>query len=363
MTTVVLDSKDLVKSLETGEIPVPAEVAADRAGPQKEAVKAPEKPPETKSAETATTQADDEEDENGLTARQRAEFTEAMRKTIAKKHRQVKEAEEFAADQYNNRRLAETRAAELERELAELKKQATPVETVEEAKPKREDFQTEDAYRDALVDFRVREQLAKEKADAAKRAAEEIQAKMLETIRARVQKAIELVPDYEETIGNVDQRVPPHIANYMQQSDKFAELGYYFAKNPKELVRLSAMPARNYAEVMKIGIEMDRISAKVKPFAPSEPDSSAAKANGHGAEKPSHETESAAGSAGPSTETESAREGADPSKPRESAPVIRPLSAGSTHQVEKDPSQRSTREEIAAWQRQRSANLGLRKRH
>jgi hypothetical protein len=60
----------------------------------------------------------------------------------------------------------------------------------------------------------------------------------------------------------------------------------------------------------------------------------------------------------PSTQT-----GESPSKPRGTAPVITPLSAGSTSQVEKAPEQMNTREMIQDWQKKNQRNLGLRKRH
>lgn len=353
MTTVVLDSKDLVKSLETGEIPVPPEVAADRAGPK--AAKEVEAAKDEVKVEAKV----DDEDENGLTETQKRDFTEAMKRTISKKHRQIKEAEEFAAAQYSERRLAEERASNAEKALKELQQKAEPAKPVEDAKPVRENFKTEEAYQDAVIDYKVDQRLIKEKREAIQKAEQEAQAKVIEAAKSQIARAIELVPDYAEITDAAETIVPLHIGQYMQLSDKFAELGYYFAKNPDELVKLSSMPAKNFADVMRVGIALDKISSKLTSFSESKPDGSQSKANG----SKSHETESATGSASPSTKTESDSSVADPSKPRESAPVIRPLNAGSANQVEKSPSERSTREEIAAWQRQKQANLGVRKRH
>jgi hypothetical protein len=358
MTTVVLSSQDLVESLETGVVKEPADVIADRAGPKKSEAK-PE--PERK--------AEEPEDDDGLTEEQKRTYTDAMKRTIGRKHRQLKDAEEYAADQRDGRRTAEERVETLQRELDGLKKAAEP--KVEPAtRPKREGFQTQEAYEDAVVDFRVKEQLATEKKAEAERVSQQAERQLNEAAGARVDAARKAVPDWEETLDGATQVVPIHIQDFMRRDEKFAELGYHFAKNPKELERIAAMPAKSFADVMRVGIELDKISARLKPFvqglgASSSPETKETKSNGHAggnAGQPSQETESVRGHADPSTETESAAS-AGPSKPRESAPVIRPLSAGSTSQVEKNPSQRSTREEIAAWQKSNRAHLTLRKRH
>jgi hypothetical protein len=362
MTTVVLSSQDLVESLETGVVKEPADVIADRAGPKKAEVK-PEK------ADKPAGRAEDPEDENGLTEEQRNSYTESMKKSIGRKHRQLRDAEEYAADQRDGRRAAEERVGTLQRELDGLKKAAEP-KAEPATRPKREAFESQEAYEDAVVDFRVKEQLATEKKAEASRVTQEAERQLNEAAGARVDAARKAVPDWEETLEGAKQVVPIHIQDFMRRDEKFAELGYHFAKNPKELERIAEMPAKSFADVMRVGIELEKISARLKPFvqgsgASSSPETKESKSNGHAggnAGQPSQETESVRGHADPSTETESAAS-AGPSKPRESAPVIRPLSAGSTSQVEKNPSQRSTREEIAAWQKQNRAHLTLRKRH
>ena len=369
MATVVLDSKNLVESIETGKIIEPPEVLADRAGPQKPVPRETKEEPKEagKPAEKAKDEAaesEEGEDENGLTEEQKKTFTEAMKRTISRKHRQLREAEEFAADQYNNRRLAEERLSKLESELAELKAKAAKAEPAQESKkPDPKEFKTQEEYTDALVAFRVAEQLDKERKEAAERARKEAQEKQTEVLKARIARAVELVPDYEEVVSSTDTQVPAHIGQYMAESEKFAELGYYFAKHPEELERLAAMPANTYGQVMRVGVELDKISDKLKAFAPVKADSGEPKANGHGADKPS-QTESASAGTGPSHETESSAVAAGPSESRE-APVIRPLAQGSASQVKTDPSSRTTREEIEAWKRKQPgrANLQVRKRH
>jgi hypothetical protein len=351
MAVTVLDSKDLITHLTTGETPVPAGIAEDnakqKAAADKEsgkttAVTTPEdkKPPESEK-KGATNADDDMEGEDGLTPRQKRELSATMLKAIGKKHREMKEAEEFAADQYNNRRLAEQRAQELEAELAKWRKPPAKVEAPKE--PKREDFQTDAAFADAIIDYKVEQKLRKTQAEEAQRRAEAEQAAIVSAAQDCLKAAAALVPDFEETI-DIDLNVPGHIAAYMQRSPLFAELGYHLAKHPEVLAELRKLPP---AEAL---VEVGVIKSTLKPFSETHKGDEKA-ANGAEPSKKSN------GESTPSTTGES------PSKPRGTAPVITPLSSGSSSQVEKAPAEMSTREMIQAWQKKEGRNLGLRKRH
>lgn len=369
MTTVVLNSAAEIERLTTGEAPKRPEIEADNAK-QRVVSEADKGRPNDKStadvkgddkALTSGSDQDDVEGEDGLTPRQKREFSAQMLKSIGKKHREKLEAEEFAADQYNQRRLAEQRAENLERQLAELRtqQQTKPVEAPK--KPERADFETDDAYQDALVDFRVKETLAREKRESEERAAQERQQQVIQAATDRLKKAAELVSDFEEVTGAVDLKVPGHIAGYMQESEMFAELGYHFAKHPDIMERLAKLsPAKALVEVGKI-------ESTLQPFAKG--DAAKADAKASNGQEPSSKTESAPQTAangkgaGPSPETESGRQTASPSQ-KSRAPVIRPLGSDSVSQVEKDPGEMSTREVIEKWKRDNPrTNLGLRRRH
>ncbi len=352
MTTTVLDNKDLTKALTTGEIPVSAEIAADNAAQaakreDKKVDPKVEKKVEAKSdtKSEAKSEDDDVEGEDGLTPRQKREFTESMLKAIGKKHKQLKEAEEFAAAQYSEKKLADQRAENLQRQLEQLKTQQ-PEKPVDpnEGKPKRESFQTEEAYRDAVDDWRVDQKFKAREVEAAKKREEERLQEIKTAASARIKKALDLVPDYQEVTEAVDMVVPPVIAGYMQESEMLAELGYHFAKNPDVLERLAKMnPARALVEVGKI-------ESKLEPFKPSSDDKGGKASNGAEPSK----TESAK-SATPS------KTGTTPSQSR--APVITPVTNSSASQVEKAPEEMNIRETIAAWQKKQGVNLERRKRH
>lgn len=372
MSTVVLDSKDLITHLTTGETPVPAGIAEDNARQKeradnkgKEPTKAAEKPAEKAQEKTETTPdpSDDVEGEDGLTPRQKREWTAAMLKSVGKKHREKLEAEEFAQAQYNDRVLAERRAEAAEREREEFKAQLAklqqPAKTEESTEPQREKYQSDKEYLDALIDWRAEQKLKQRDAEAAQQREQAIQQNCQDSLR----RAVELVPDFQEVTAAAELNIPGHVVHLMRESGLFAEFGYHFSKNPDDLAKLAI------ATPNKLKLEFQKIESKLTPFASRSAAGADGKVNG---QKPSSsETESASttsaasgNGADPSRhQTESTGNGASPSKPRGTAPVITPLSAGSASQVEKAPTEMNTREMIQAWQKQNQRNLGLRKRH
>lgn len=342
MTITVLDSSNLDAILAdaTGE----AAQEEVKAGEKKDDSKAETKGDEKKEA-VAETEAgdhvdpDDVEGDDGLTPAQKKELSAKMLKAIGKKHRQMKEAEEFAASQYSERRLAEERAERLQRELEEAKPQKE--QAPEATKPDRANFQNDVEYVEALADWKVDQKLKARDVQQAKEANERMQAEMLATAKGRITKALELVPDFQEVTEAADVEVAPVIAGYMQKSEMFAELGYYLAKHPEVVVSLSTLAPD--VQLVQIG----KIEGTLKPFSESFPDSTHA-------DKASKVV----------TEAKQASEtnGQPPSKVRNTAPVIKPLNTSGAA-TDKDSADMNIRETIADWQKKKGANLALRKRH
>jgi hypothetical protein len=288
--------------------------------------------------EKKTDETDDVEGDDGLTPRQKREFTESMQKTIAKKHRQQKEAEEFAADQYNQRRLAEQRAEALEREANRLKT-SVPAKPTELTEPVRENFKTDQEYQDARSDWRADVRFKELQAKAQQEQWDQVVANASNAVT----RARDLVPDFEEKTSNADYIVPVGVQNLMLDSPLFAELGYHFTDHPEDLARLAILPPDRQK------VEFRKLESTIQPFGPVVDGKQASKANGNGTEKPSQ----------PSTET---GKETVPSKPRVAAPIT-PLSAGSGTQVEKPASERTYADEKAAFQRKNRVNFSERKRH
>lgn len=348
----VMNAEGEIQALTTGKAPVRPEVEADNnrgkkveTKAEKPAEKATEKPPEKPEDETP-----EWVKRLGISADQHKGITEVIQKAIGKKHGQAKEAEEFAEQVYNEKVLAERRAEALEREINRLKAQQPPPKVDPEAdKPKRENFETEEKFRDAMDDWRVEQKFRAREEEARKQREAERQQAILEAASARVAKAREVVEDYDEVVGAVDTEVPSHIAAYMQESEMFAELGYHFAKHPEDLKRLSGMPARTYADLARVGVAIGKIESTLKPFGPAA-DAGAKATNGA--------QPSSADGAKPSPETGSA-----PSPARAAAPVIQPLNVGSDSQVEKPVGKMTYNEAKADWEKKHGRKLSLRQRH
>jgi hypothetical protein len=329
-TQVVVDNKNVDAML--------AEARGEKYEPKKEA----EKPAEAAKVEKP---AESEEDENGLTAEQKATFTENMKKTIGKKHRLQKEAEELAEEQYNTARLAEKRAEKLERDLARLQEQLTPAKVEEAKEPNRADFKDDKSYADAMIDYRVDQKLKAKEADDHKRALEDRQREGAVQATARIEEARKLVPDFDEVLASVDDDKHPvsqTIAGYMQESDMFAELGYYFAKNTEALDNIMKLSPTK--QLVAIG----KIESTLKPFSTKTEKAEEVKTD------PASESSNGKAKADPSTNAKASKARPEP---------IKPIETGSTSQVEKPEGEMTYQEYKAHWQKKRGIKLGLRKHH
>ncbi len=352
--TVVLDNTDLpgMIAAETGEpVPVP-EPEILRPRPQKaEAQKAASKPPErspetpkpveTKGEPPNGKRGPEQVAEDGLTEEERKTYTEKMRKSIAWRTARMREAEEKVAHERQGRLSAEERARVAERALGEAKLQPL-VQAVPEGpkEPKRDAFETDEAYTAALIDYRVELRLAKERADRQKEQIEAEKALVIAAANARIAKAIELVPDFEEMRAqSEDVKVPPHIAGYMVESELIAELGYFFAQHPDELDRISQLKPSNAL------VEIGKIESKLQPFGSGPPQEDRPKAEASGA------------SPKPSTAADG-----NPSRPRVSVPVVQPLTARGAPEVDALEST-DTRAAVRGFEKRTGANLSRRSRH
>lgn len=291
---------------------------------------------------------DEDEDENGLTAAEREGLTEKTRKAVGKQHRLRREAEEFAAAEYNQRRLAEQRATNLEQELAALRAKAAPEKSAPTAAdpPQRDNFANEAAYVDAMIQWGVDKRLAEKAEEDRVARAERTRNEVLAAAKGRIDRASEVVPDFAEVVRAVDTEVPPAVAGYMQKSEMFAELAYHLAKTPELLVSLAKLPPDE--QLVKIG----KIESTLSPFEP-------AKEAQHDA------TSSKETSSGKATKAEpSVDAGLDLSKPRSKpAPVFTPLDGTGSAGASKDSKDMNIRESIEDFAKRNRTNLNARKRH
>lgn len=192
------------------------------------------------------------------------DLPEKARKVIGKKHRAMKEAEEFGRREYSERRAAEERAAKLERELEEERAKSRPAPAKKEP-PKPADFANAADYTEALVKFRLDEERAKDKAEAeAKRVAEETQARQ-KKFADRAKIVIEQHPDYEEVVDSIKgtdlEKVHVDVIEFIQESDLGPDLIYHLAKHPDELQRIRTLsPKRQLGELGKLEARLEKAS-------------------------------------------------------------------------------------------------------
>lgn len=217
--------------------------------------------------EKTAAQAEDDGDEG---------LSEKVRKKIGAKHRAMKEAEEFAEQQYNERKAAERRAEKLEQELNELKSKSRPEQKTEaKAPPKSDDFKTVGEYAEALAEYLVEKKLQERtQADETKRQ-QDAEARVKAEFSQRIAKVMEDIPDYEEVVSRADVDVPPHISQHIVESDIGPLLGYHLAKHPEELDRIRKLsPIRAIAELGKLEAKLEKkpepAPAKEAPVAPTQ---------------------------------------------------------------------------------------------
>ena len=214
-----------------------------------------------------------EEDEGG------DDLPEHARKVIGKKHRLMKEAEEFAREQWRAKTAAEQRAEKAERENAELKN-TKPGPVPEKGKePVPEDFKTVAEYSRALAKFWAAEEIQAERDKAEQQRQSAIKAERERAYAKRIDAAREKYDDFEEVIkslsGTESDQVPMDVAEYIQESEFGAELLYHFAKHPDERDRLRKLsPRRFIAELGKLETKWEKqpeTAAKLSEVAATAP--------------------------------------------------------------------------------------------
>jgi hypothetical protein len=193
---------------------------------------------------------------------------ERARQQIGKKHRAMKEAEEFAEKQFNERRAAEQRAELAERKLAEAEAKSRPA-TVEVKEPKPEDFATVALYTDALVDFKLEKKSREQAVQQEKQRIADATAAADREFGKRVADTVKEHPDYADVVGalagTAADQVHVDVLEYIKESDVGPRILYHLAKNPSELERLQKLsPRKAIADLGKLELKLEA-PAKATP--------------------------------------------------------------------------------------------------
>lgn len=181
---------------------------------------------------------------------------EKIDKLIAKKHRAMKEAEEFAVSEARRALAAEARAAELQAQIEALKAPQKSEGPAPDGEPKPEDFKTVGEYAKALTKWEVEQARKAEKAESEQKSQKQQQEAKMAEFAQRVRAAAEKVPDYGAVVGSVETVVPDHIGSYIVDSEHGPMLGYMLAKHPNELDRIVKLPPT------KALVEVGKLEAK-----------------------------------------------------------------------------------------------------
>lgn len=211
------------------------------------------KPEEAAKVKEAAKTAVDEEDD--------ADLPERVRRQIGKKHRAMKEAEEFARERDRDAAVAEARAVDLERRLSALEgqKSGPAQDTKHEGAPKPEDFKTVAEYADALTDYKLEKKLGKYREEALQKQQASAEAQSQSEFIKRLEKDRSEIDGYDEVVAEADVIVPPHVAQYIAECERPGVLGYHLAKNPEVLERLSKLsPIRAVAELGKLEGQLEK---------------------------------------------------------------------------------------------------------
>lgn len=210
-------------------------------------------------------------------------FSDQIRRRIGRKHREMKEAQEeakrlkeemgenerFAEQQFNERKLIESREAALQERLRELEsKQPQKAAPVEPAKPTADDKNDDgtwkyrdasgnvdwDKYTDAKAEYAADQKQRQYEAKQAQERNEAANAEAAARVKANADKARKAHPDFDKVmaaVANTDaDRVPQFVLNYIFESEHGAEIAYHLAKNPEESKRIATLkPILGLAEL------------------------------------------------------------------------------------------------------------------
>lgn len=134
---------------------------------------------------------------------------------------------------------------EAEREAKFWREQAakSPPPSTDAPKPTKADYPDDEAYFEALADFKAEQKVQQFSQQTQAERAQEAQARQtasqFDLYQERVQQAD--LPDYAEVVGQSDVPAAPHVLESILDSDVGPQLAYHLAKHPDVAERLNAM--------------------------------------------------------------------------------------------------------------------------
>jgi hypothetical protein len=177
---------------------------------------------------------------------------------------------ELAAQRDSERQRADKALQMLERAMARQQQDDgfTPVPDDDGKPPKPEQYRSHDEYLAALVDYRVQEGMATQRA----RDAAETRRKTLDEREAKVRAE---TPDYNEAIAAFMESPVisnPLVAEFLAESDLGPKVAYHLGKHPEVLAEISNLPtARMLARFGSIEASLTAPKEPIKPVVSAAP--------------------------------------------------------------------------------------------
>lgn len=119
--------------------------------------------------------------------------------------------------------------------------QSTPQPAPDNQKPRQEDYDSHDAYVEALADWKVEQRLQDERKRTRDEQLQRQKADEDARWNAQLETARRKYQDWDEVLEDVDIPVSPALIETLRTSDVGADLTYYLATHPDDLRRISAL--------------------------------------------------------------------------------------------------------------------------
>ncbi len=256
-----VDNANLLSVDSTEPIETSSEEVDDKGEVVEESEKKEEPEPEPEPEKKVEESAEEEKEEEAAAEEEEAEEKEEtkknleesdskkVRKRIGKLTKKMRTAE-------RERDLERTKRTELEKELAELR-----AKTPDNAKPKKEDYEDEAEFIEALTDWKVDAAMKASRTKEIEKIEDEDEQQAtfeaFEVLDDAIEKGEEKYPDFKEITGNDDIILSPDVLQLALDTDIPEDIMYHLASNPDESERISSLSLFKAAkEIGKIESEL-----------------------------------------------------------------------------------------------------------
>ena len=251
------DYREYVRWRQTGEMPKQEETQP-AAAETKEVPPAKTEPPSGAEEIAAAEEAEEEPEQPGKPGRGSSRQRKIDRLT--------RENQTFKSEvDYLRQQLAAAQQSRTPQPAAPVPQPAPAKPAEAPGKPKLQDFQTLEAYQEALTDWKIDQREAQRRAEAQMAEARTAEQKLQAAWSSSESAARTAHADYDEVIQSVAAPAGPGVMaarQAMLEDEAGAEILYYLGTHPDELHRIAQLPQASAAR------EIGRLSAALSPSSP-----------------------------------------------------------------------------------------------